>query len=82
MCQERGVRADAHRQYLKPVSGRSNLTVLTEAKTLNIEFESARGQPAARGVRFAVSGPDGTRHSGLLLIFEIDTHLSTSCFLD
>lgn len=58
------MRADAYRQYLKPVIGRSNLTVVTGARTLRIEFESGRAQPVARGVHFAVSGPDGARHSG------------------
>ena len=58
------MRADAYRQYLKPVMGRSNLSVLTNAKTMGVAFESGRGTPVARGVHFTVSGPDGTRHSG------------------
>ena len=65
VCQERGVRADTHRQYLKPVAGRGNLTVVTKAKTLRVEFEEGRGQPVARGVTFTVNGPDGPRHTGM-----------------
>lgn len=66
VCQDRGVRADAYRQYLKPVLGRSNLNVVINAKTLGVAFESGRGTPVAKGVHFAVSGPDGTRHSAEL----------------
>ena len=65
VCQERGVRADTHRQYLKPVAGRGNLTVVTRAKTLRVELEEGRGQPVARGVTFTVNGPDGPRHTGM-----------------
>lgn len=65
VCQERGVRADAYRQYLKPVENRQNLTVLTQARTLGIEFENSRGQQVAKGVKFQTEGPDGERHTGL-----------------
>ena len=64
VCQERGVRADAHRQYLKPVIGRNNLTVMTKARTLGISLESARGEPMAKGVSFSISGPDSDKHQG------------------
>jgi hypothetical protein len=58
------VRADAHRQYLKPVAGRSNLTVVTHAKTLGVNMEKGRGQTVARGVTFSTNGPDSEKHSG------------------
>ena len=76
VCQERGVRADAHRQYLKPVSGRSNLTIVTQARTLGIELEDSRGKPTARGVTFSTTGPDGERHQGGA------TCLAAPCFRD
>lgn len=66
VCQERGVRADAHRQYLKPVAGRSNLTVVTHAKTLGVNMEKGRGQTVARGVTFSTNGPDSEKHSAEL----------------
>ena len=66
VCQERGVRADAHRQYLKPVSGRSNLTVVTQARTLGIGMEDSRGEPVAKGVTFSLNGPDSEKHQGKL----------------
>lgn len=62
------MRADAHRQYLKPVSGRSNLTIVTEARTLGIELEKNRGEPVAKGVIFATDGPDSERHAGGTLL--------------
>ena len=67
VCQDRGERADAFRQYLKPVLGRANLTVLRDAKTLRIEMEQGRGNAVARGVTYQTRGPDGPQHSGILL---------------
>ena len=65
VCQEKGVRADAYRQYLKPAMGRSNLTVLTGSQTLGVEFENSRsGQSVARGVTFQQGGPDAEKHTG------------------
>ena len=61
----RGERADCFRQYLAPVLGRPNLTVLTAAKTLRVETEAAgAGAPVSRGVTFQIDGPDGNVHSG------------------
>lgn len=60
----KGERADCFRQYLAPVLGRSNLTVLTGAKTLKIEVERYGTATVTRGVTFQVNGPDGTKHSG------------------
>lgn len=65
MCQEKGVRADAHKQYLKPAAGRQNLTVLTNAKALKIELERGPHGPIAQGVTFSVKGPDGSKHTGI-----------------
>ena len=64
MAQDRGERADMFRQYLKPAMNRSNLTVLTGAKTLKIETEQHSGKPAARAVRFSIKGPAGQIHTG------------------
>lgn len=64
VCQDKGVRADAHRQYLKPIIGRSNLTVVTEARTTGVELEESRGEPVARGVTFSTQGPDSEKHQG------------------
>jgi hypothetical protein len=62
----RGERADCFRQYLAPVLGRPNLTVLTAAKTLRVETEAAgAGAPVSRGVTFQIDGPDGSVHSGV-----------------
>jgi len=72
VCQERGVRADAHRQYLKPVSGRSNLTVVTHARTLGVNLEDGRGETVARGVTFTTGGADGEKHSGVAICFAVE----------
>ena len=64
MAQDRGERADMFRQYLKPAMNRSNLTVLTGAKTLKIETEQHSGKPAARAVKFSTKGPAGQVHTG------------------
>ena len=64
MAQDRGERADMFRQYLKPAMNRSNLTVLTGAKTLKIETEQHSGKPAARAVKFSTKGPAGQIHTG------------------
>lgn len=50
--------------YLKPIMGRSNLTVLTDAKTLKVETEEAAGTTVTRGVTFQQSGPDGSKLQG------------------
>lgn len=60
----KGERADCFRMYLEPVMGRSNLTVLTGAKTLKIETERAGGATVSRGVTFQLNGQDGSKHSG------------------
>ena len=60
----RGERADCFRQYLAPVLGRSNLTVLTAAKTLRVETEAGGGATVTRGVTFQTDGPDGSVHGG------------------
>lgn len=60
----KGERADCFRMYLEPVMGRSNLTVLTGAKTLKIETEKSGGATVSRGVTFQVNGQDGSKHSG------------------
>jgi hypothetical protein len=59
---DRGERADMYRQYLQPVLGRSNLTVLTNAKTLNVVLEGK----TARGVHYVIGGPDGEQREGTL----------------
>ena len=51
---------------LKPVSGRSNLTVVTQARTLGVNLEDGRGETVARGVTFTTGGADGDKHSGNL----------------
>jgi choline dehydrogenase-like flavoprotein len=45
VTQEKGERADMHRQYLKPALGRPNLKVVTRAKTLKLEHEMVNGKP-------------------------------------
>ncbi|EIE18382.1 alcohol oxidase [Coccomyxa subellipsoidea C-169] len=62
----KGERADCFRMYLEPVMGRSNLTVLTGAKTLKIETEKSGGATVSRGVTFQVNGQDGSKHSAEL----------------
>ena len=52
------------RQYLSPVLGRGNLTVVTGAQTQQVVFEKHGSRPRARGVTFSIGGPDGTQHSG------------------
>ncbi len=59
---DRGERADMYRQYLQPVLGRSNLTVLTNAKTLKVVLEGK----TARGVHYVIGGPDGEQREGRL----------------
>ena len=60
----KGERADCFRMYLKPIMARSNLTVLTDAKTLKIETEEAAGTTVTRGVTFQQAGPDGSKLQG------------------
>ena len=64
MTHDHGERADCYRQYLAPVLGRSNLTVLTDAKTLRVETEGSGAATVTRGVTFQVNGPDGSKHAG------------------
>ena len=60
----KGERADCFRMYLKPILGRSNLTVLTDAKTLKVETEEASGTTVTKGVTFQQAGPDGSKLQG------------------
>ena len=60
----KGERADCFRMYLKPILGRSNLTVLTDAKTLKVETEEAAGTTVTKGVTFQQAGPDGSKLQG------------------
>lgn len=62
----KGERADCFRMYLKPILGRSNLTVLTDAKTLKVETEEAAGTTVTKGVTFQQAGPDGSKLQGEL----------------
>ena len=64
MTHARGERADCFRQYLAPVLGRPNLTVLTDAKTLRVETEGSGAATVTQGVTFQVNGPDGSKHAG------------------
>ena len=61
---DNGERADMYRQYLKPVQGRDNLTLLTKTRTLKVVLEKRGGRQAARGVQFNSTGPDGIYHTG------------------
>lgn len=63
----KGERADCFRMYLKPILGRSNLTVLTDAKTLKVETEDAAGTTVTKGVTFQQAGPDGSKLQGAKL---------------
>jgi choline dehydrogenase-like flavoprotein len=63
VTQEKGERADMHRQYLKPALGRPNLKVVTRAKTLKLEHEMVNGKPVVKAVRFSVKGPSGMQHT-------------------
>jgi len=67
----KGERADCFRMYLKPIMGRSNLTVLTDAKTLKVESEEAAGTTLAKGVTFQQGGPDGSKLQGELSVCEL-----------
>ncbi|CAL8465624.1 g5160 [Coccomyxa elongata] len=63
----KGERADCFRMYLEPILGRSNLTVLTGAKTLKVETEKAGGAAViSRGVTFQLNSQDGSKHSAEL----------------
>ena len=53
------------RQYMKPAMGRSNLKVITQAKTLKVEMEQQGGRPVARGVHFSTRNPANPAHQGL-----------------
>lgn len=61
VTQQRGARADMYQQYLKPALGRSNLKVITGARTTQIFTERNSEGVAARGVQFSVDGPGGER---------------------
>ncbi len=69
----KGERADCFRMYLKPILGRSNLTVLTDAKTLKVETEDAAGTTVTKGVTFQQAGPDGSKLQGARLHATIHT---------
>ena len=58
------------RQYLRPVLGRDNLTVVTGAQVQQVVTEAQGNRPRARGVTFSTGGPDGDSHSGALLPHE------------
>eukprot|EP01025_Chloroclados_australasicus_P036179 TRINITY_DN367_c1_g1_i1.p1 TRINITY_DN367_c1_g1~~TRINITY_DN367_c1_g1_i1.p1 ORF type:complete len:618 (-),score=80.66 TRINITY_DN367_c1_g1_i1:475-2328(-) len=63
MSTVKGRRADAYRQYLKPILKRENLTVLTGASTTKIEIDkssSTQAQPAAKAVTFTQDGTSFT----------------------
>lgn len=64
VMQERGTRADAYRQYLKPVLNRENLQVVSNATVTRVAFEGKR----AVGVDFAAEGTSTMRqrHSAQL----------------
>ncbi|KAK9820721.1 hypothetical protein WJX74_003026 [Apatococcus lobatus] len=62
VTQERGERADMYRQYMKPVEGRPNLTVVSQARTLKIITEQQGGKPVARGCIFGMRNPASTVH--------------------
>lgn len=64
VTQQKGERADMFRQYLKPVLDRSNLQVVTGARTLKVDTEKSSSGVAAVGVQFSVKGPDGRTHAG------------------
>lgn len=64
MTHAKGERADCFKMYLKPIMGRSNLTVLTDAKTLRVETEEAAGTTVTRGVTFQQGGQDGEKLQG------------------
>ncbi|KAK9838967.1 hypothetical protein WJX74_006865 [Apatococcus lobatus] len=66
VTQEKGERADMYRQYMKPAEGRSNLTVVTQAKTLKVEMEHQGGRPVARGVHFSTRNPANPAHQAEL----------------
>jgi choline dehydrogenase-like flavoprotein len=46
----RGRRADAYRQFLAPVLGRPNLTVVTRAQATKVHFEERGGEKVAVAV--------------------------------
>lgn len=52
VTQDKAVRADMYRQYLKPVLNRPNLHVQHSARATTVAFESAR----AVGVNYDQSG--------------------------
>ena len=60
LTQRRGLRCSAADAYLKPARGRDNLTVLTDAQALGIDFDG----PRATGVRYRLDGEDQTADAG------------------
>jgi choline dehydrogenase len=55
----KGQRSSASAAYLRPVLGRANLTVVTEAQTRKILFEGKR----ATGIAYRVGGEDRSAHA-------------------
>lgn len=63
VMQEKGTRADAYRQYLKPIMKRPNLQIITDCAVTKVEFENG-ARPRAVGVEF--SSLMRQRHSAVL----------------
>lgn len=61
VTQQNGERADMYKMYLKPVMGRENLTVVTQARTTRVNIEAGAAAKAAKGVEFTTEGPGGAR---------------------
>jgi choline dehydrogenase len=64
VTQRRGLRCNAADNYLKPVKGRRNLTVLTDSQASGIVFEGLR----AAGVRYGRGGRQEEAHANHELI--------------
>jgi choline dehydrogenase len=60
VTQRKGVRWSTAKAFLRPATGRANLTVLTEAQALGIVFEGRR----AVGLRFRHKGKDRLARAG------------------
>lgn len=64
VSQQKGRRACAFKTHLKPVLGRSNLTVVTEATTTKLATESGSSGARTVGVEYAVGGRNGVKDTG------------------
>ena len=66
VTQERGVRADAYRQFLRPALKRENLTVQTGARATRVLFDKGTMRQRAVGVEYRQTGAELLKREALL----------------